>query len=67
MGKRAHTTVTFAITLKVPDGANGQTLQHYLRDAIAGWKGGLSPDDPLSMLDLTDFTVALTKRITTYG
>lgn len=66
MSRRAQTVMTFAITLKVPDGANGQTLQQYIRDAISTWKGGLPVGDPMSGLDTSELTVSLLKRTTTY-
>lgn len=66
MSRRAQTVLTFAVKVRVPANANGQVLQKYLRDAISGWRGGLSPDDPLFALDTSELTVSLLKRTTTY-
>ncbi len=64
MSKRTKTTVTFSVTVQLPKGVTIPQMQAYIRDAVGGWKGGMSPSE---FDDLDVFTVGLVKRITTYG
>lgn len=59
--------VTFAVKVKMPKGSNGAALQHYIREAIAGWGGGKDPDDPHFGIKEEDFTVRMVKKEVSYG
>lgn len=40
-------TVTFKVTIEMPEEMYVNALRRYVRDAVTSWSGGGDPDDPL--------------------
>ena len=65
MGKRTKTTVTFGVTLHMPDDCNMLQMQEHIRESVRNWQGIRSPIVTSEWVE--SVKVAITKRVTTYG
>ncbi|HEX6826441.1 MAG TPA: hypothetical protein VF077_09015 [Nitrospiraceae bacterium] len=65
--RKTETTAIFTVKLNIPQGGNAILAQAYIRDAIQGWGGGLSPTHPFFKIEPDSFTVALKEKVTRYG
>ena len=63
MSCKQRTIATFAVTIQVPTAYNLSDMQEYIRRALTATPCSYSPDE----ISNSSFTVALTKKVTTYG
>ena len=64
---KQQTTVTIAVKMILPKGANGATALDYVRSAVASHAGGLDPKDVMFELDREKTVVKLIKKETNYA
>jgi len=67
MGTKAQTTVTFAVTIVLPEGVHLNDMREYIRDAVGCWKDRSPENVNLVNLDTSTIRVTLMKRVVTYG
>ena len=67
MSRKQRTVATFAVTIQIPDGSNLALAQQYIREAISAWAAMANRSTGFTGIKDDWFTVALTKKVTTYG
>lgn len=55
--------MTFEVVVELPKGAGNGDLLDYVTDAVKGWHGGLTQDDPLSRVNPQKVKVKILKDI----
>ena len=66
MSRRAVTTVTLQVRLRIPPGSNTAAVMEYVRSAIQSERGNYEAADPLASIDRESMVVKLEKKETTY-
>jgi hypothetical protein len=64
MGRKTETTLTLRVKVKLPPNINGQQIMEYVRQALTEGPVGVAKT-PIN--HLTDVTVSLLKKETTYA
>ena len=67
MSRKSRTVATFAVTIQVPFGTNLSDVQLFIRRAISTCGFTESKNTTQYAIPEDSFTVALTKKVTTYG
>lgn len=62
MARKKTTTAVFRVNIKVPDGANMQDCENYIREAVQTFCSGMDPDHPIFNLDASLVRVSLMER-----
>jgi hypothetical protein len=42
---------SYIVSVVLPEGVNAKMMREYIQSAVASWRGGLDPEDPLFELD----------------
>ena len=64
MSRKTRTTATFNIRVVLPQSVTIPMMQEYIRTAVQGWKGGMSPSE-FDTIEIE--AVAILKKETVYG
>lgn len=66
MARRTSTVVTLEVQLKLPPGVTNPRITDFLFSSIHAGLKELTENDPMNKLRLSDVSVMLTRRSTTY-
>lgn len=66
MSKRMVVTLEVLVRVPLPAGATAKDAKAYILGALANWRGGLDPKEPMASLATRQITMKVVKRECVY-
>ncbi len=67
MAKRTKTNLTFQVTIRGVQGLTIPQARSFIKDALISEQNALNQDDPIKAIDLSQVTIHLTNKETSYA